>query len=383
MQTKSKAPPRAPHARLHTCSLVHLQHINKKLPQFRREITNDGDVGGVLSRIEVMFGVSGLPILSTIPRSGTWFLRYAISFLRHLERGGRIEDRVTGRVVGDPAGPAFDFNRFRGGPLFHVRGLLPVPHLFIGHTACPGFVAKTAGLDWWQGARFHVPGYDYFHEGMNYRYTPIDLAPYGYTRVRVGALERSARKGTGGPIVLVYRNPLDQAASYYRYCRNHKDPAYNSLGGRPLSTVPFRDYLFDSALSSYAKQFISFQAMADRHPTQVLLMPYERMLRDRVSALAMVLDHLNGAPREWPTLADAVWLARTEHMKAIEKELGHSLDGTRPEHGSHITQVNPGRPSRRIDERLRSEALARLAGMGVDTGLFEWPALDEAASVAA
>jgi hypothetical protein len=123
--------------------------------------------------------------------------------------------------------------------------------------------------------------------------------------------------------------------------------------------------------------------MADRHPTQVLLMPYERMLRDRVGALAIVLDHLNGSPREWATLADAVWLARTEHMKAIEKELGRSLDGTRPEHGSHITQVNPGRPSRRVDERLRSEALARLAGMGVDTGLFEWPAIDQAASVAA
>ena len=49
-------------------------------------------------------------------------------------------------------------------------------------------------------------------------------------------------------------------------------------------------------------------------------------------------------------LADAVWLARTEHMKAIEKELGRSLDGTRPKHGSHIswtwkigTRTTPGR----------------------------------------
>lgn len=330
-----------------------------------------------------MFGVYGLPILSTIPRSGTWFLRYAISFLHHLEQGGSIVDRVTGRIVGNPDGPTFDFKRFRGGPLFHVQGTLPVPHLFIGHTACPGFSAKVAGIDWWKRTRFHVSGYDYLHEGMTYRYTPVDLAPYDYTPVRVGRLERAASKGNSAPIALVYRNPLDQAASYYRYCRNHKDPTYNCLDGRPLSSVPFRDYLFDSALGSYAKQFISFQAMADRYPGQVLLMPYERMLRDRDGALAMVLDHLNGAPRDWPTLADAVWLARTEHMKAIEKELGRSLDGTRLEHGSHITQVNPGRPSKRIDERLRSEALARLAGMGVDTGLFEWPAIDQAASVAA
>jgi len=200
-----------------------------------------------------MFGVYGLPILSTIPRSGTWFLRYAISFLCHLERGGRIVDRVTGRIVGDPAGAAFDFERFKGGPLFHVQGMLPVPHLFVGHTACPGFNADKAGVDWWDSTRFHVPGYDYFHEGMNYRYTPVDLAPYDYTPVKVKALERSAAKGASGPMVLVYRNPLGQAASYYRYCRNHKSSAYNSLDGRPLSSVPFRDYLFGSALPSYAR----------------------------------------------------------------------------------------------------------------------------------
>jgi hypothetical protein len=35
-----------------------------------------------------------LPMLATIPRSGTWFLRYAIAFLCYLERGGRVRDRV-------------------------------------------------------------------------------------------------------------------------------------------------------------------------------------------------------------------------------------------------------------------------------------------------
>lgn len=325
----------------------------------------------------------GLPIISTIPRSGTWFLRYAISFLCHLEQGGRIVDRATGRIVGDPNGPAFDVERFKGGPLFHVRGTLPTPHLFIGHTVCPGFSAKVAKLDWWDRTRFHVPGYDYLHEGMNYRYTPIDLAPYDHAAVRVPALERAARRGASGPIVLVYRNPLDQAASYLRYCRNHKDAAYNSLDGRPLSSVPFEEYLFDRALASYAKQFISFQTLAERHPKQVLLVPYERMLRDRLGVLCALLNHLNGEARDWPHLADAAWLARTEHMRAIERELGRSLDGTRRERGSHITQVDPGRAGNGIDEHLRSEALSRLAAMGVDIGLFEWPASEQAASAAA
>lgn len=327
-----------------------------------------------------MFRVSSLPILSTVPRSGTWFLRYAISFLCHLDRGGRIDDLLTQRTFGDPSGPAFDFQNFRGGPLFNVHGTLPDDRLFIGHTVCPGFTPADA--DWWGTTRFHVPGYDYFHEDMNYRYTPIDLAAHRYTPVHVPALERSASRGHGRPIVLVYRNPLDQAVSYFRYSQNHKDPAYNSVNGRPLAAVALRDYLLDRALPSYAKQFISFQALAERYPAQVRLVRYEQLMARPVDVLALILDHLSDAPRMWPALADAVWLARSEHMKAIEKELGRSLDGTRIARGSHISQVSPGRTDVRLDDRTRAEALAFLNRLGLDTSLFEWPLAKQAATAA-
>lgn len=329
-----------------------------------------------------MFGVYRLPILSTVPRSGTWFLRYAISFLVHLERGGRIDDRVTGQVVGEPAGPLFDFQRFKGGPLFGVRGTLPADHLFIGHTVCPGFDPGDAGVDWWATTPFHVRGYDYFHEGLNYRYTPVELTGHDYTPVRVAALERAARRGAGAPVVLVYRNPLDQAASYFRYCQNHKDASYNSLDGRPLSGVPFGEYLLGSALPSFARQFISFQALAARYPTRFLLVPYEHLTAQPVEWLAIMLDHLAGEARPWPMLADAVRLARREHMKAIEKELGRSLDGTRRDRSSHITQVGSGRPARPVDDKTRNEAFALLRDMGIDTGLIDWPMPRQTATAA-
>jgi hypothetical protein len=327
-----------------------------------------------------MFRVSSLPILSTVPRSGTWFLRYATSFLCHLDRGGRIDDLLTQRTFGDPSGPAFDFQNFRGGPLFNVHGTLPDDRLFIGHTVCPGFTSADVG--WWDSTPFHVPGYDYFHEGMNYRYTPIDLAAHRYTPVHVRALDRSASRGQSRPIVLVFRNPLDQALSYFRYGQNHKDATYNSINGRPLAAVTLRDYLLDCALPSYAKQFISFQALAERYPGQVRMVPYERLMARPVDVLALILDHLSGAPRMWPALADAVWLARPEHMKAIERELGRSLDGTRIARGSHISQVSPGRPDLRLDDRTRAEALAFLHRLGLDIGLFEWPIAKQAATAA-
>jgi hypothetical protein len=329
-----------------------------------------------------MLGVYDLPILSTVPRSGTWFLRYAIAFLCHLEQGGHIRDRLTGRVYGAQPSPDFDFVRFRGGPLFHVEGTLPAKHLFVGHTVCPGFAGRADNADWWTKTSFHVPGYDYLHDGLNYRYTPVDLATYRYTPLHVRALERTVAKGRGQPAVLVYRNPLDQAASYFRYCQNHKDAAYNSINGRPLARVPFRDYLFECALPSYAKQFMSFQALATLHPRQVRLVPYERMMEDPIDVLAEILDHLFGRPQEWPALEIAVRLARRDHLKAIEKELDRSLDGTRVNRGSHISQVIAGKSDWRVDDKTRSDALALLRQWGIDTDLFVWPADPRAASAA-
>ncbi len=248
-------------------------------------------------------------------------------------------------------------------------------HVFIGHTACPGFSDIAGDFAWWSKIAFHVPGYDYLHEGLAYEYTPIDLAKYQYTPVSVRALERSASAGRGAPLALVYRNPLAQAASYFRYCMTHANPVYNKFKGRPLADIPFRDYLFGIALPSYAKQFVSFQAMAARHPGLVRLVPYERLMAKPVEVLAGLLDHLSGTPRSnWPNLHHAVRLARREHLKAIEAELGRSLDGTRAGNGSHMRQ---SRFEEKLDQTTRDETIERLRYMGIDADLFVWPAAND------
>jgi hypothetical protein len=326
--------------------------------------------------------ISNLPILATIPRSGTWFLRYALAFLAHLDRGGRIDSRLTGRIVGDPSGTPFDFAQFSGGPVFCVRGTMPADHVFVGHTVCPGFAGVIPKRSLWHRSTFHVPGYDYLHEGLNYRYTPVDLAPYRYAPLRVAALERAARKGRGARIALVYRNPVDQAASYYWYCQNHRSIAYNYVAGRSLSRIPFDDYLFGLALPSYAKQFVSYQQMAVRYPTLVRLFSYEGLMRDPLRGMTAILDHLAGAPYSRPALGDAIRLAERAHLKAVERELGRSLDGTRPDRAGHMRQAF----KRATDSRWETSTLGRvvdaLAHLGVDSTLIEWPMAERAASAA-
>ena len=59
------------------------------------------------------------------------------------------------------------------------------------------------------------------------------------------------------------------------------------------------------------------------------------MLRRTVERVRVaLLDHFAGARRDWQWLTDAVFLARRDHMKTIEKQLGRSLDGTRRTGGS-------------------------------------------------
>jgi hypothetical protein len=70
-------------------------------------------------------------------------------------------------------------------------------------------------------------------------------------------------------------------------------------------------------------------------------------------------------------------------MKAIESELGRSLDGTRSGGGSHIRHRNAGRPDLWIDDATHGDAMALLRDMGLDTELFEWPPASETASAAA
>jgi hypothetical protein len=316
--------------------------------------------------------VRSLPILATIPRSGTWFLRYAISFLSHLNNGGWVKDLLTGKIVGNQAGTPFDFQGFRGGPIFHVGGTFPFDQLFIGHTVCPGFGRISEEVEWWDQTLFHAAGYDYFHAGLNYEFTPMDLSCSRYTSVQVEALERSAWEDPDHRIVLVYRNPIDQAWSYFHFCCGHAESVYGTPDGRPLSDLSFTSYLFSGALASYAKQFISYQRLAEYFPHKVRLVPFERLARDPEEELGAILDHLAGGRRhERPTLSDALSLARPDHLRAIECQLGRSLDGTWSNGRSHMQQESNA--SDETVSKTRDAAFHFLRSRGIDVDLIQWP----------
>lgn len=344
-------------------------HLLRSLPGFEQA-----------SRRTARQAAKVVPVIAGIPGTDVWFLRLALAFMAHLGRGGHVTHRLNQQVVGKPSGQPFNFDHVSGGPLLWTSGLLGAGHLFIGHTVCPGFGKIAAQVPWWEGTKFCAPGFDYFHEGLDYAQVPVDLAPHAYVTVEVGAMEAAAWTDPAQRAVLLYPDPVDQAAFYFKYCQNHSRPTHNRLEGKRLTEWAFRDYLFKYALPSYAKLFVSYQAMAKALPGAVSIVSH-RLLLDRPSeTLASILSHLSGKQRDWPMVDAAVDLAQADHLAAVQAEVGRPWDraNRRPQGraGDSYEQIM-GEP---LDPRLRRETLEFLASLGIEPRYFSVPASPVAAN---
>ncbi len=308
-----------------------------------------------------------------MPGTDVWFLRFTFAFLSHLQQGGHVVDRLSGRCIGNSAGPAFNFDHMSGGPLLWVPDLLPSRHLFIGHTVCPGFDRISSTFDWWASTPFCAPGYDYLHDGTNHGHVPVDLAPHAFVPVSVGDVDAAAWTHGGQRMVLVYGDPIEHALGCFQYTRNEGRGPRNRLGRRPLPELPFQEFALQRALPSYARMFISYQAMAQAVPGAVHLVAEDSLRAEPARILSAILSHLK-LDRWQPTMIDAVVdLARPKHIGAVERELGRSLTASRASRRTPVWPVAESVTEAAMDPALRREALTLLASLGVDTRYFEAP----------
>ncbi|MFZ5784321.1 MAG: hypothetical protein ACOY4R_29345 [Pseudomonadota bacterium] len=320
-----------------------------------------------------------LPVIACIPGDDVWALRLIIAFLSHLERGGQIADRLTGRIVGNKGGRPFDFDHLSGGPLIWVPTLIRTGPLFIGHTVCPGFDRVAAEFPWWQETMFCGPGYDYLHDRVNYNQVAIDLASHAFARLSPRDIDAAMWHDRRQKVVLVHGDPLKQAADHFEYRRKQGRGIQGRLEGRRLADWSFADYLFRHALPSFAKIFVSYQAMARARPDAVRIFSQQELIEHPMATLDAMLTHLTGHARS-PAMLQAVFeLARPRHVAALELELGRRIDGSRVTEPS----VPPSGGELETDPGLRREALDFLASLGVDIAHFPWHEAPESTRTAA
>jgi len=308
-------------------------------------------------------------LVSTIPRSGTFWCHYFFHFFNLALSGKEFElDGVT------------DYPK-------SIGGVLMADPFIVAHAWCPGHKECVGSLpDDWNALEAGV-GHDYGANMM--RETNVEFSP---------AKNRDAR------IVLVYRNPLDQALSHYLQTQHHE-----GLGN---FSSP-EDFFFQTkALEKYLKQFLTFFAVAQANPGNVLFVKYEELTRDPAKVFLRMIGHMRTPiVTPHPALARYIGEKQTlcfqtekrdmllrmreifriddpglramvrnivaatmpDAMRNIEEKLGHALTGEHVREGfSHLNTGTPGLWKRHFPDKTHDWTMERLKAFGLKASDFDF-----------
>ena len=279
-------------------------------------------------------------LIATIPKSGTWYCHY---FFHHYERF--LQNRLE---------PEGDIN-IRPHPV-PVIGL---DVLLIAHTVCPGFHHFEGDLRRkWDRLHFYHPGY-------NWALGFIKDRPHWYDP----RMNRNAR------IVFLYRNPLDQAVSYFQYIqRNEQEDTryYRDPSGRRAPIADVADFLHRAGLTSYLKLYLSYRVMSRLFSDRILMITYEQLVRSPRRTFAGILAHFGHDaehPRNQPMFLRALEASSLESMRAVENRLGRSLAGDQTDPAErHIRDGSIGRWKKHLarEDLKRVEAGLKPFGLSLD-----------------
>ncbi len=235
-------------------------------------------------------------LIATMPRSGTWYNQMFFSFYHQLLQG-KTDLQMTAK-----------------GNTLNLVNAFGLDRLLVCHTVCPGFGCYQGEYRHsWEKLRFYTAGFDWAKDEIK---NMQDCDPYLNKNVR---------------IVYYYRNPLDQAVSFFRHIQNHTDDQIryyiDSDGKRNLiKSVP--QYIHNVGLEAYIKQFLSFKITKELCPDNILLVKYEHLIRDSKNTFTKALTHFGhdiNNPYHQEKMAQALACSSRDSAKKIEKSMGHAL----------------------------------------------------------
>jgi hypothetical protein len=236
-----------------------------------------------------------LAVISTTPRSGTWYNHYLFGIYNQL-------------LLGNPPHyvNAANFDLLQGIQL----------NMSIVHANCPGFEPdrEMASLRGTFG-------------------NPFSWAdPYLEANPEWFSLERNEATR----FVFINRNPLDHCVSIYRHLSVHSD-----LEKRAIATSQsIDDFLLNVILPTYIYRYASFRALALRFPDRVEIIPYESMVAGPERTFRFMLEFFGRPPANDEFVRVSLDLVRPEKLQEHERRTGKSLEGQAGQ--SHIRSGKAG-----------------------------------------
>lgn len=144
-------------------------------------------------------------------------------------------------------------------------------------------------------------------------------------------------------MVYIYRNPLDQMISMHNHCKNHKNNDSFAYGQLSLY-----DFVFDYALESYIKQFLSWYAVRDQE--NILLIQYAQLKRNTAESFKKIIQHLNILFDEEKFIY-ALAHSQTAVLKIVETVKGLAYD-RRHDGDTHIHSSEVGQWKDHFDSAI-------------------------------
>lgn len=263
-------------------------------------------------------------VVATLTRSGTWYCRCFFFALHKLLKGDEFDSTelvrefyAEGRLFGD------------------LRKTLGLYKFVVAHATCPGFKDHYRGdlRGAWDKLEFYGEGH--VHDNGDV----ITQAPKR-RKVFDPFYNRNAK------IVYIYRNPLDSAVSFMKSLENYKNPDImykKDFSGNKLPFEDVKDYVYSAGLPAFIKQFFTFKAMRKIFPENIILVPYENLMKDPQRAFVMMLAHFGYLVKndnQMKMVRRAMELSSQGNLKTAERNLGFSLANDRARPGD--TQIRGG-----------------------------------------
>ncbi|MEA2098281.1 MAG: sulfotransferase domain-containing protein [Patescibacteria group bacterium] len=292
----------------------------------------DGKVNSLFKRI---FGLNSLKLkkyrnyknspfcmVATMPRSGTWMAAFFFhAYNAYLNNDTLINDNI----------PHFNFYNKINISKYHA------------HTIFPDFYKIYFGnfRSRWDDLSFYVSGYN-----------------YGYPFLKANRNYFSPIVNSNVRIVYIYRNPLDQAVSFFRHIRYHKDKKhqYATINGKTDFLKNEIDFLKKVGLNSYLKQFLTYYLLKHQYRKNLMMLSYEDILKYPERAFKDILlffCHKIDTDKKKKSFNDAIKFISMDNLKSFEKNLGHSFgDDQQSTNESHMRGGKIGKWKNFFDQNI-------------------------------
>lgn len=274
-----------------------------------------GKFPDLYSRFPSLTAGSRIGVIATIPRSGTWALQYLM---------GTFDSLIKNTARANPFDIAFS----------HLPEI-GLDLLSIGHHYCPG-LARIGGQRYrqWQAlAREPLPGWDWASSFLA-RYAEY-LDPDSRASVR---------------IVIVYRNPLDQAVSFCRQMlqpfNSHYAGAIRADDGVRVDVGNVSEFLRRVGAANYVRYFISYWWGRELWNERLKFVRYEDLIYQREETLESLITFLRGPlnAAEQDAFRRALELTSARALRELESQRNRSIgDPGERAHGTNHRHIMDGR----------------------------------------